>query len=218
MKTKIEKHFDEIAPTYDLGKRKYTYYYWNLRKLLHELIPSDKKVLEVGCGTGDLIASLNPDKGIGVDISGEMVKLAESKYKLYRNLQFSKTWPKGEFEYIFMSDVIEHLENPIATFKKVVNLMGRKSKFIITMENPIWEPLLMIWERLGWKMKEGPHKRIDGEELRIILKESGMKIIKHDYRLLVPIKIPVLTYIANKYLEGCLKKYAFIEYVVSSKN
>ncbi len=48
----VEQHFDRVAKNYDYGKRKYSYYYESLKKLLGELIPKNKKVFEVGCGTG----------------------------------------------------------------------------------------------------------------------------------------------------------------------
>ncbi|MGA3291911.1 MAG: class I SAM-dependent methyltransferase [Candidatus Microgenomates bacterium] len=215
MRGKIKKHFDKIANDYDFYKERQKYYYSNLKELLGSLIPEGRNVFEVGCGTGDLLASLNPKSGYGMDISGEMINLAKSKHKLQNKLKFSTIWPEGKFDYIFMSDVIEHLENSKEIFSKISKLMDKKSRFIITMANPVWEPLLMMAEKLKLKMPEGPHKRIAFDDLRIIIQESGMKIVKHDYKLLVPVKIPVITNFANKYLGKPLRQFAFIEYSVA---
>ena len=73
-KTKVEYHFDNVAKVYDKGKYKYSYYYTNLKKLLKNLIGEGKVVCEIGCGTGDLLASLRPKYGVGYDISSEMIK------------------------------------------------------------------------------------------------------------------------------------------------
>lgn len=216
-KTKVEKHFDVVAQGYDLGKRKYFYYYEYLKELLSSLIPVGEKVFEIGCGTGDLLASLKPKYGYGMDISKQMIKNANNKYANNSNLKFSIIWPFGHFEYIFMSDVIEHMDEPEKEFSKIVKLMRPSTIFINTMANPIWEPLLMVWESLGWKMKEGPHYRIKNYELRIIMERQGLRIIKHDYKLLIPIKIPFITGFANKYLENYLKPLCFIEYFVAVK-
>jgi len=217
MKISIEKHFDKVAVSYDVGKEKYSFYYTSLKKLLVKIIGKNKVVFEFGCGTGDLLASLNPRVGYGMDISPEMIRLAKTRHENNKNLVFSTQLPKGKFDYIFLSDVIEHLEKPQNNFSEIVDLTGPKTKLIITMANPLWEPLLMVWENLGWKMKEGPHKRITFEELRFMIEESGMKIIKHDYKLLIPIKIPIITNLVNKYLEKYFKKFAFIEYFVIKK-
>jgi len=221
LKTASEKHFDKVAKNYDYYKNKNSFYYENLKKLLAELIPKNKIVLEFGCGTGDLLASLRPKNGYGMDISGQMILIAKDKYQNLKNLHFSTKLPSDIYhqplEYIFMSDVIEHLDNPNETFLKIRELMNKETIFICTMANPFWEPVLMIAEKLGLKMPEGPHHRLKISDLRFMINEAGMKIIKHDYKLLMPIKIPLLTNFANKYLEKYLKKFAFIEYFTAVK-
>jgi 2-polyprenyl-3-methyl-5-hydroxy-6-metoxy-1,4-benzoquinol methylase len=216
-KSVVEKHFDKVADDYDYYKNKNSFYYENLKKLLNNLIPKNMKVFEVGCGTGDLLVHLKPKFGYGMDISGEMISIAKSKHKSQKQLTFSTVWPKEKFDFIFMSDVIEHLENPKETFSKILNLMGKDSIFINTMANPVWEPVLVVAERLGLKMPEGPHNRIKNHELRIMMEKAGLNIIKHDRKLLVPVYIPFVTDLINKYLETSLKKLAFIEYFVTVK-
>jgi len=214
----IERHFDKVALSYDSGKEKYSYYYTNLKKLLLGLIGKNKDVFEFGCGTGELLHSLKLKYGYGFDISSEMVSIAKSKFKNSDNLIFSTDFPKKQFDYIFLSDVIEHLEKPLETFKKLSGLMHKDSKLVLTMANPVWEPMLMFWEKMGWKMPEGPHKRIVFEDLKDVVHSSGMKIVKHDYTLLMPVKIPVVTNFANKYLEKTLRRLCFIEYLVIKKS
>jgi len=214
-KTLVEKHFDKVAEDYDFYKANNKYYYDELKQLLQRQIPKDCKVFEIGCGTGDLLVSLKPNIGYGVDLSREMIKIANNKYEDYKNITFSTVWPNDNYDYIFMSDVTEHLANSKATFRKISKMMNRNTVFINTMANPVWEPVLLIAEKLGLKMPEGSHKRIDYEEIRIMMKKAGLKITKHDYKLLIPVKIPFLTNFANKYLEKYLKKYAFIEYLTA---
>jgi ubiquinone/menaquinone biosynthesis C-methylase UbiE len=213
----VEKHFDVVASNYDHGKKKYDLYYSTLKKLLKSFIPINSVVCEVGCGTGELLVAVKPKKGFGMDISSKMIEIAKVKYSKSRNIKFSTNFPNGKYKYIFMCDVIEHLENPDKTFREIVKLMNKDSIFINTMANPLWEPLLMIWEKLGLKMKEGKHYRMPFPEIEKLLKKSGMKIYKHDFKLLIPVNIPVLTQFLNKHLERPLKRLAFIEYFVAKK-
>lgn len=219
MKTKspVEKHFDEIAVNYDIYTKKRNLHYLTLKKFLGDLIPSGKKVLEIGCGTGDLLASLKPGYGYGMDISTRMIAISKIKYQKSNNLHFSANWPNEKFDFIFMSDVVEHLEDPGKTFQKISKLMGPKTVFINTMMNPVWIPVETVYNWLGWKMPEGPHNRIKYKDLKFMIRDSGMKIKEHDYKLLIPIKIPFITNFANKYLEKLLRKYAFIEYFIATK-
>ena len=84
-RSKIKEHFDKIAEQYDYYKRKNSYYYSLLKQLYSSLIPQGKTILEIGCGTGEILNYLNPKHGVGVDISLEMVKIARKKYP---NLSF----------------------------------------------------------------------------------------------------------------------------------
>lgn len=217
-KSEVEKHFDKIAKDYDKFTKKRDLHYSTLKLLLKSLIPKDKKVFEFGCGTGDILASLNTKSGYGMDISSKMIKIAQEKYRTKRNLFFSKKWPNENFDFVFMSDVIEHLENPQEVFNKIVKRMNKRSIFICTMMNPIWEPAEAVYSWLGLKMPEGKHKRIKFEKIAQMLNKSGLMVLKHDYRLLMPIKIPLITHFMNNYLERYLKRFAFIEYFTATKS
>jgi ubiquinone/menaquinone biosynthesis C-methylase UbiE len=164
----VRKHFDRIALAYDRGKGRYSFYYSRLKRILKSLIPPSRNVFEVGCGTGDLLNCLRPARGYGFDISEKMVSIAKSKYEKSEKLKFSGKWPKEKFEYIFMSDVVEHLENPEEVFKKISRLMQPETVFVNTMANPVWEPILILGEKLRLKMPEGPHKRIEYQKVKLM--------------------------------------------------
>ena len=46
-------------------------------KFLREIIPQDSNILELGCGNGHLLSSLNPKYGVGIDFSKKLI--AEAK-------------------------------------------------------------------------------------------------------------------------------------------
>ena len=92
-KTKAQKraHFDGIAQERDRWRARNAYYYADLESHLRFLVPGGVSVLEIGCGTGDLLASLKPSRGVGIDFSQEMVAVARSKYP-------SDRYPALEFQ------------------------------------------------------------------------------------------------------------------------
>src|SRR5690242_447778 len=55
-------------------------YYRRLAEIYRFLVPRGSRVLELGCGTGDLLAALQPDFGVGVDVTPEMVRQAARKH------------------------------------------------------------------------------------------------------------------------------------------
>ncbi len=213
-RTPVQKHFDKIAADYDAYTKKRSLHYSTLKKLIRRLIGKNKKVFEVGCGTGDLLYSLEPKYGYGMDISGEMIRIANTKYQKSKNLKFSTKWPLEKFDFIFMSDVVEHLESREEAFKRIVSLMRPTGVFVNTMMNPVWVPAEFVYNLFGWKMPEGPHKRVGYNTLKTEMEKSGMKIVDHDYTLLMPIRIPLITHLLNTYLAKPLRRFAFIEFFV----
>jgi len=223
----ISGHFDKIARDYDDHKKKNWYYYDNLKKLFINLIPPQKKVLDVGCGTGDILVNLKPSYGLGIDISQEMIKIAQLKYKNKPNIQFlfgtiEKFVGSGlsqKFEYIYMADVIEHLRDVSLAIKSVSQVADSNTKVIISMANPLWEPVLLILEKLKLKMAEGPHKRISFKKMESILINNDFRIIDKGYRLLLPIYVPFLSDFINKYFYHVplLKSLGLIIFIKCSK-
>ncbi len=218
----VQEHFDKIAKKYDFYKEKNKYYYSHLQNLLCKLIPPSKKILEVGCGTGTLLASIFPEKGWGIDISLEMIKIAKKRYQGAENLKFSTSeisnFSNKSLDFIFMCDVIEHLEYPEKIFFQIRKIMHKDTVFICTMANPRWEWILNLAEKLKLKMPEGKHYRWSYKQINSFLKKAGLEVEKHGYSLLMPINIPFLSDLLNRHLERPLAKYAFIEYFIARKN
>ena len=76
----IREHADRIAAERDSWIRKNAAYYGEDWRYMRFLIPAGARVLDLGCGTGDLLATLEPSLGVGVDLSPAMIERAESKY------------------------------------------------------------------------------------------------------------------------------------------
>ena len=79
-KTIIREAADRIAPSRDKWIERNDFYYQQDRDYMRFLIPEGQSVLDLGCGTGDLLASLKPSRGVGVDFSDRMIKIAKGKF------------------------------------------------------------------------------------------------------------------------------------------
>src|ERR1019366_1727554 len=82
------------------------------RKFMRFLIPPGKRVLELGCGRGELLAALEPSYGVGVDFGARTIAKAR---ELHRDLQFvlgdvedpaTLATIEGPFDYIVIADTI----------------------------------------------------------------------------------------------------------------
>ena len=73
-------HWDSVSGKKENQKRPGAFYHRLLQHYYRFLIPPGLRILEVGCSHGDLLASLNPSVGVGIDFSDEMLQCAAKKH------------------------------------------------------------------------------------------------------------------------------------------
>ena len=76
----LKKFFDDVAPQREAWQRRHSYYHLAIRKTTQFFIPKGSTVLDVGSGTGDLLHSVAPKRGVGVDVSPNMAALARKRH------------------------------------------------------------------------------------------------------------------------------------------
>ena len=221
--TDAETHFNTIAHDYDYWKNKNGYYYRNLIALYRSLIPVGSSVLEIGCGTGDIITKLDVGKGRGTDVSAEMIEIARAKHADKKEVTFERediydattTFPE---DYIFLADVLEHVHDVPRFLSQLSKRASPRARIVVTLANPLWEPLLMLAEKLGMKMPEGPHYRHPIPELERLFVASGLQIRDTGFRLLIPKSLPGADWVnARFYHYKFLRKFGFTVYWILSR-
>ena len=88
----IGVHYDHQANHRDSYIARNGYYYRLLFNHYRSLIPQGKNVLEIGCGTGSLLAALQPKHGTGIDLSAKMIEKARQKYPHLRTPSLLKSF------------------------------------------------------------------------------------------------------------------------------
>jgi len=218
---KAEKiqYFDTMALQRDKWKKRNRYYYAQLEKLLKFIIPPQRSVLEVGCGSGDFLAKLEPSRGVGIDFSPEMIKLAREKYPdlRYQRDDVEDLALSEKFDYIILSDIIGHLYDVYQAFRELRKVTQPESRIIITHYNFLWEPALKLGEKFGLKMKEGHQNWLSLPDIENLLDLNGFEVIKRDHRLLFPKYIPLISTFLNKYIAKLplIKKLCLVQYLVA---
>lgn len=152
-----------------------------------------------------------------------MVKIARLKNERAGNLNFEAKEitqiSNSNFDYIIMVDVLEHIENLNEFFRNLSKIVRPKTKIIISVANPLWEPLLMLTEKLKMKMPEGPHWRLSLSQNEAIFKKNGFKITDKSYRLLIPKKMPGSDLINSIFYEyNVVARFGFIAFWILEKN
>src|SRR3984893_15171625 len=119
------RHFEAAGDELDRPGKFNAAYREDDRKFMRFLIPPGKRVLELGCGRGELLAALEPSHGVGVDFGA--MTIAKAK-ELHPNLHFvlgdvedpATLAPiEGPFDYIVIADTIGMFEDIDGTLRRV---------------------------------------------------------------------------------------------------
>ncbi|MFH1993246.1 MAG: bifunctional class I SAM-dependent methyltransferase/glycosyltransferase family 2 protein [Pseudomonadota bacterium] len=219
-KEKIRKRFDSQAIKRQYWKNRNRYYYADQEKYFRFLVHEGLSILELGCGTGELLNTLKPRRGVGIDFSHKMLDIAK---KQYPNLEFKladieeiEGW--GEtFDVLIMSDVVGHLMDIQETFRRLHEFCRPDTRLIISYYNFLWEPILKLGEFLGIKMPQRHQNWLSSEDICNLLNLTHFQVVKTDCRLLVPKRIPWLSDFFNKYFSSLpgFRKLCLCRYIIA---
>jgi len=217
----IRKHFDQIAPEYDLWKKKSSYYYSLLVELFTRFIPPGETVLDLGCGTGEILNAVRPKVGIGIDFSDGMIKSASRKFPRHQFFasMLEHLAMRRYSGYVIMADVFDHVPDIWAVISELNRILEEGSTVVISTINPLWDPILKVAEKMKLKMPEGPHNFVLSADILNLLRIFDFSILEEGYVVFLPKRIPLISDILNKLIPRIpfLKRLCVVQYIVAKK-
>jgi SAM-dependent methyltransferase len=200
-----------IALKLDWWARQNHYYHQDLSYLHKFLIPAGSAVLEIGCGTGDLLASIAPNSGIGIDRSQAVINLAKTKYPhlhfycLDANNLKQETYLEHlsinvKLDYIILSEVLGELTDIQQILENLRELCHAHTKIVISFHNFLWEPILYFAEHIGQRRPQSPQNWLSMNDVINLLNITGYQSVKIGRRCLLPKYIPLISNFVNRYI------------------
>jgi SAM-dependent methyltransferase len=191
--------FDSLAGSEDRWRRRNRAYHRLIEQLFRFQIPPGKRVLEIGCGSGDLLAAVAPAAGVGVDVSEAMVQRARSRHP---SLRFERVAGEvvelGEtFDYIVLSDLMPFVHDLVSLFQRVAAHAEPGTRVIIHSYSRLWRPVIRLAELLRLKPVKPMRNWVSPEDVCNLLELCGLEVLTLSRRILMPKRIPGLTLFLN---------------------
>jgi 2-polyprenyl-3-methyl-5-hydroxy-6-metoxy-1,4-benzoquinol methylase len=127
--------------------------YWAINDALkYDSKNKDKlKILEVGCGMGYLTYSIHEEgfNILGLDISHGAIEEAINnfgEYYICTDVFSYSSEHKEEYDRIILTQVIEHVEDPVKWMRALSFMLKKGGKIIVTTENKTIFPNDVIWQ------------------------------------------------------------------------
>ena len=170
-----------------------TTYYEQARPEVAALVPRDcRRVLEVGCGAGNLGALLSK-RGhhvTGLELVPEIADEARDRLDsvVTGNVEDGLPFVPGEFDCVLFADVLEHLVDPWRVLREAAGLLGGDGVVVASVPNV--QNLAVLWRlaRGRWDYRErgildrGHLRFFTLATLRDLFDQAGLEIVRVEYR------------------------------------
>jgi SAM-dependent methyltransferase len=204
----VKRFYEENHDGLELARRHRHYFYSYLAAAIQARIPPGQHVLDLGCGSGHLLAQLRPSRGVGVDVSSRAVAAARGTH-VGANLHFFEgdaADPEvlaqlgGPFDCVVMVNVATHLTDVQGTLEALHPVLHSRSRLLIYSYSRVWQPVLRLAEWIGLKYQAPPEAWLPSEEVARMLALADFEVVRQDYQMILPAGVPFLADFANRYV------------------
>jgi SAM-dependent methyltransferase len=197
------QHWDQVARGTDRWSGWGGAYQRRLRDVYRSRVLPGERVLELGCGLGDLLAAVEPRFGVGVDFSEEMLARAARRHP---HLHFVNAdihalgGLEGPFDAIILSDVINDLWDVQATLEGLKPLLTASTRLIFNFFSRLWQLPLELAQRLRLAKPVLPQNWLTVEDLLNLFRLTDLEAVCSWQECLLPLPLPLLGPFCNRVL------------------
>jgi SAM-dependent methyltransferase len=149
------EHLERVRSWYDgrpgklswasIGYRAMLAHYYGL------LIPTEASVLEVGCGSGELLARLRAARRVGIDLSEKQIETARARAPDCEfHVQAAELLELGErFDYIIISDTLNFAADVQQILERLHTVAHPGTRLIVNYPSALWRPAFALAAALG---------------------------------------------------------------------
>jgi SAM-dependent methyltransferase len=216
-KDSCAEHWDQIwsSPSPSWGG----YYHRWIGRVCGFVIPKGARVLELGCGCGDLLASLLPDYGVGIDFSPAAISKARINHPgLHFKVMNAESLELGteKFDFIILSDIVNDLWDVQTTLKGITPHCHPGSRLVINFYSHLWRIPLQMAQRLRLATPTMPQNWITVEDIRNFFALESFELLDNWFEMVVPLNLPGAS-LFNRFLAKVapFRWFALINFVVA---
>jgi SAM-dependent methyltransferase len=197
------RYWDSYAreqPGWDGPRR---YYRRRLTELYRFVIPPGARVLELGCGEGDLLAALEPSEGVGLDLSPLRIEQGRRKYPhltLLTGDAHSFDLGGKRFDFVVASDLINDLWDVQQMLETLRGCTHPGTRIVLNFYSRLWEGPRRVAEALGIARPQLGQNWLTVPDVQNLLYLAGYETIQTRPEILWPIRTPGIDSLMNRYL------------------
>ncbi|MCX6081205.1 MAG: glycosyltransferase [Chloroflexi bacterium] len=197
-----QKNWDDIARQTSAVTFFSREYHHRLNQVYQLLISPGLDVLEIGCERGDLLASVAPAKGVGIDFSGEMIAQAQVRHPglTFILADAHDLHLDNQFDVIILSDLVNDAWDVQTVLEQIRPLCKPDTRIILNFYSRVYQPAINLAGALGLAKHLLPQNWLTPEDTENLLHLAGFEVIRRQREVLFTLPIPLVRELFNKIL------------------
>ena len=195
-------HWDRVARRSERGHWAARLYHRRLEKIYRFAVAPGLRVIELGCGTGNLLAAVNPGCGIGVDLSPEMIERARERHPHLRFELYDAAEYRSDERYdvVIASDLVNNLFDVQRALENARRLCRPDGRLILNFFSHLWEKPLEWAGLVGQADPLPPQNWLAPTDVLNMLYLTGWDVVRSTEDFLFPLPVPVVEPFFNRFL------------------
>jgi SAM-dependent methyltransferase len=174
----------------------------------------------------DFIKKTNPSaEVVNAEISAGLMAeaarirpgIVQQKIETYSNLPFED----GFFDRVLTLETLEHAADPLAFLNELKRVSATDARMVLSCPPNTSEIPYRIYTALFGGHGEGPHRFLHSEEVKVMLRKAGWKLLLHKSTVLIPVGPEVLQQfgerIINAFQGSILSEFGIRQFYICEK-
>lgn len=206
-------HWNSIAYSFSRRQGMRQCYHRRLSQVYRFLVPPGSRILEIGCGQGDLLASLEPSQGVGLDFSPVMIEKARKKYPEMTFWEHDiHAFAQGDlppafkqqFDAIILSDLVNDLWDVREALQSLHKLCSTNTRIVFNFHSHLWAQPARWAQKIGAMTPLLEQNWLTTEDMTNLLHLAGFEVIRRFDDFIWPWNTPLLEPLCNRWLAKIL--------------
>src|ERR1700722_10115229 len=194
-----------------LGYRAMLAHYYSL------LTPAGASVLELGCGTGELLKGLGERRKVGIDLSEKQIEAARQTCPdAVFHVQAAENLHLDErFDCIIISDTLNFSADVQRVFELLHTVSHPGTRLIINYPSALWRPVFALARGLGLKPYEPQSNWLATSDILSLMGLADWSALVIQPRILSPVRCLGLGDLVNRWLSPLFSWFCLTVFCVA---